>query len=170
MDSDPISKISSEEEQITKTTWLDLIAIVLLINLVLVILVSIVAVFVNSEYFNELILLGVITVVVFIVVIIITAILSLGLPMIARRIFHWDEDKESDWIVNLLIIFGFVFIIGTSIGLYLFALPFFPQVQDPFNLQALNPSLGVIYSIWWFFGFIVSALIVTIIYFLLESG
>ncbi|UCE12212.1 MAG: hypothetical protein JSV04_08390 [Candidatus Heimdallarchaeota archaeon] len=170
MESNRTSEANSKEEQTIKTTWLDIISIVLLINLVLVILVSIFAIIVNSEYLNELIFLGIITVVVFIVVIIIIFTLSLGLPMFARRLFHWEEEKETDWIVNLLIIFGSIFIIGTAIGLYLVALPFFPQVQDPFNLQAINPSLGIIYSIWWFFGFIISALIITIIYLLLESG
>ncbi|MFX0120873.1 MAG: hypothetical protein ACFE9A_15920 [Candidatus Hodarchaeota archaeon] len=170
MNPDAISEPNSEVKEPIKTTWIDILFIGLLINLGIVILVSIVAIILNREYLNELLLLGIITVIVFIIVIIFILILSLGPPMLARRIFNWDEDKESNWIVNLLLILSFLLIIGTSIGLFILVLPSFPQVQDPFNLNAINSVLGTIYSIWWFFGFIISALTVTILYLLLESG
>ncbi|MHA2248216.1 MAG: hypothetical protein ACXADY_24920 [Candidatus Hodarchaeales archaeon] len=170
MESDTLSEPKSEEQTPTKTTWIDILFIGLLINLAIVILVSIIAIILNREYLDELLLLGIITVIVFIVVIILTLVLSLGLPMLAKRIFNWDEEKETDWIVNLLFIFSFVLVLGSAIGLYVLVLPSFPQVQDPFNLNAINSVFGTIYSIWWFFGFIVSALTVTLLYLLLETG
>ena len=170
MEPNTISGTNNEIEPETKTTWIDIIFIILLINLGLVILSSIAATFLNPEYLSNLILLGIITVVVFIVVIILIFILSLVPPMLARRVFNWDEEKETDWIVNLLFILSFVLIIGTSIGLYILVLPFFPPVQDPFNLSAINTTLSTIYSIWWFFGFIISALTITLLYLMLEAG
>ena len=170
MESKTISETNNEIEPETKTTWIDIVFIILLINLGLVILSSIAATFLNSEYLENLILLGIITVVVFIVVIILILVLSLVPPMLARRVFNWTEERESNWIVNLLLVLSFVLIIGTSIGLYILLLPNFPIVQDPFNLSGINPTLSTVYSIWWFFGFIISALTITILYILLEAG
>ncbi|MFX1515975.1 MAG: hypothetical protein ACFFC6_06675 [Promethearchaeota archaeon] len=170
MESDTLSEPNSEEQTVTKTTWIDIVFIGLLINLGIVVLVSIGAIFLNREYLDNLILLGIITVVVFIVVIVLILALSLGLPMIAKRIFNWDEEKETDWIINLLFVLSFVLVIGTAIGLYVLVLPSFPVIQDPFNLDAINSTLSTIYSIWWFFGFIISALVITILYLLLETG
>ena len=168
--SDILSEPNSEEQTPTKTTWIDIVSIGLLINLGIVIVVSIGAIILNREYWDNLLLLGFITAVVFIVVIILILVLSLGLPMIARRIFNWDEDKETDWIINLLLVLSFILVIGAAIGLYVIVLPTFPVVQDPFNLNAINPILSIIYSIWWFFGFIISVLVITILYLLLEAG
>ena len=170
MESDTLSEPNTEEQEVTKTTWIDIVFIGLLINLGIVILVSIGAIILNREYLDNLILLGIITVVVFIVVIVLILALSLGLPMIAKRILNWDEEKETDWIINLLFVLSFVLVIGTSIGLYVLVLPSFPVIQDPFNLDAINSTLSTIYSIWWFFGFIISALVITILYLLLETG
>jgi hypothetical protein len=170
LESDTLSEPNSEEKEVTKTTWIDIVFIGLLINLGMVILVSISAILLNREYLDSLILLGIITVVVFIVVIVLILALSLGLPMIAKRIFNWDEEKETDWIINLLFVLSFVLVIGTSIGLYVLVLPSFPVIQDPFNLDAINSTLSTIYLIWWFFGFIISALVITILYLLLETG
>ncbi|UCG00421.1 MAG: hypothetical protein JSW11_12320 [Candidatus Heimdallarchaeota archaeon] len=170
MDSDTLSEPISDEQTPIKTTWIDIVFIGLLINLGIVILVSIGAVILNREYLDNLIFLGIITVIVFICVIILILVLSLGLPMIAKRIFNWDEDKETDWIINLLFVLSFVLVIGAAIGLYILVLPSFPVVQDPFNLNAINSMFGTIYSIWWFFGFIISALVITLLYLLLEAG
>ena len=160
----------SGEKRSGKAKWLDIISIILLVNLGLVILVSILAAILNPEYINELMVLGFVTVVLLIIVIILTLVLSLGLPMIARRLFKWEEEKETDWIVNLLFLFSFLFVIITAIALYALALPSFPVVQDPFNFSEINSTLGTLYSIWWFFGFIISALFVALIYFILETG
>ena len=170
MESEALSEPNSKKKVPTKTTWIDIVFIGLLINLGIVILVSIAAIILNREYLDELMLLGIITVIVFIFVIILILILSLGLPTVAKRIFNWDEDKETDWIINLLFVLSFVLVIGTAIGLYILVLPSFPVVQDPFNFNAFNSMLGTLYSIWWFFGFIISALVISLLYLLLEAG
>ena len=161
---------STEDQSNTKTTWIDIIFIILLINVGIVILVSILAIVFNSDYLENLLLIGVISGAVFVVVIVAVFLLSLGLPAIIRRIFHWDEEREVNLVVNLLFILSFLFVIVAAIGLYIIALPFFPVVADPFNLAAINPLLATVYSIWWFFGFIVSILVITILYMLLETG
>ncbi len=170
MESNTTSETNNEIEPETKTTWIDIIFIILLINLGLVILSSVVATFLNPEYLENLMLLGIITVLVISVVIILIIVLSLVPPMLAKRVFNWDEEREIDWVVNLLFVLSFILIIGTSIGLYVLVLPFFPPVQDPFNLSGINTTLGIIYSIWWFFGFIISTLTITLLYILLEAG
>jgi hypothetical protein len=67
--------------------------------------------------------------------------------MIAKKIFNWDGEKETDWVVNFLVTLSFVLVIGTSIGLYVLVLPSFLVIQDLFKLNAINSTLSTIYSI-----------------------
>ncbi|NHJ01426.1 MAG: hypothetical protein EAX86_04755 [Candidatus Heimdallarchaeota archaeon] len=170
MDSNTSIELNSGEKVPQKTTWIDVIFIILLVNLGLVILVSIVAIIFNSEFLESLLLIGVISGAVYIVVILLVLLLSIAPPALIRRIFHWEEEKEANLIVNLLFLLSFLFGTGTAIGLYILILPYFPVVADPFSLTAINPVFAILYSIWWFFGFIISILIITILYLLLETG
>jgi hypothetical protein len=146
-------------EEEPEITWK---GILLIFNLGIVILTSIVAVIQNSEYLGNLILLGVIAVIIFVFVTNLILVLLLGLAWFARSRKEWEFiQKASNTVSRNFNWILYACLIGTSIGLYLFVLPAFPPVHDPFNLNAINPVLGIIYLIWWFLEFIYIALILT---------
>ena len=81
---------------------------------------------------------------------------------IGARVRGWDEDKEIDKLFVFFAVITVLLTAVTSAGIYLLATAMFPLVLDPFDLVSSSSALAAVYSVWWFFGLIISAVALAI--------
>lgn len=151
-----------------------IVFIIVLINLVIEILVSVLAVILVSDYFSQLIALGGITFLLFTVEGVVCLIIAFLYAEIGKRIFKWSEDRKTDHLMYSFVLLFVILLVIISVLLYLISGTSFPLILDPFDLGSTSALQAVLFSLWWFFGFIIfiiSAIVVTIffLYIMVES-
>jgi len=154
-----------EESTAESTGWkkIDILFLLVAVNFVLELIVTVVALFVKEEYLDQLIKMGVAGILGFVVVICIMIVLAMIYYVYAARLRKWDDEKAADKTLNFLYITGVIFTLITITILYFAGSSFFPLVLDPFDLNAISSVLGIIFSVWWFFGFTISVIILAIL-------
>ncbi|MHA2246441.1 MAG: hypothetical protein ACXADY_15985 [Candidatus Hodarchaeales archaeon] len=160
--------VETEEKNSKLFSILDRIGVFILIilglNLLVEIIVTIIAISIVQDYLTDFISFGQITVVAIILVVVIPVPFSFGYAWIGAKIRKWDEDrKDTHIVVSYLLLLGLLFIVMVLI-LFFIGLPFYPELQDPFQLNNDSSSvIGTLFLVWWFFGFIISAIGIAIV-------
>jgi len=161
------------EEKTQSTKWLSSIDIIFLFiigNLVLEILVTAAAAILVNNYLVQFFRLGFITVLLIAAEIIVSMVVSAIYSEIGGRIFKWSEDKKSDHLVYSFLLLFTIFLIIISIAMYIASSTIAPLTMDPFNLGESSTYLATSFSFWWFFGFIISAIIAAILFLYIEGS
>ncbi|MHA2332784.1 MAG: hypothetical protein ACXAEU_12240 [Candidatus Hodarchaeales archaeon] len=141
---------------------LDISFLVLLINLIIEIIVTVIAILIRAQdgFLDLLIQIGFIAIVAFVFVIIAPLVIAFIYEAYGTRLRGWDEDKASDRLIYSFFILLGILTFVVSILLYYVTSVMTPILLDPFNLGGI---VGMVYSLWWFFGFILSTIILAII-------
>ncbi|MFW9993467.1 MAG: hypothetical protein ACFFD4_15590 [Candidatus Odinarchaeota archaeon] len=152
----------SPAEQTRFTKIFDIVFIIVLINFAIEVIVTIIAVIFVDGYLKELINLGTVGVVGFVIVIVVSLLGGVAIYEFGIRLRGWEEEKASSWLMYVFFILGGFLTLVVSTILYLVG-SVMESVMDPFGLSGISPVLGLLYSLWWLFGLVISTIVLAIL-------
>jgi hypothetical protein len=146
----------------------------LIVNIILVIIFTISAISANKAYFTELIKLIEKSLLIFLFIIFLglLCLLVSGIIALILDYFYDDDDKLRNSMRKVFAFLIILLIIGFIIGstwIYIFIIPDFPIILNPFNLGNSNNLLNMIIFFWWYAIFVISVITILLVFFIVSA-